>query len=81
GPMEEVKTTPIPNHQCVNATCERKLDALGNAVITKCPQGCLCVVRGASNIVPANGTCFQLATTKPPMAPGDNKDNKEEESN
>uniref|UniRef100_A0A224YBM1 Acid tail secreted protein n=1 Tax=Rhipicephalus zambeziensis TaxID=60191 RepID=A0A224YBM1_9ACAR len=60
---EDMKTTPIPDGQCVKAMCERKLDHLGNVVTTKCPEGCLCVVTAASSIVPANGTCYDLATT------------------
>uniref|UniRef100_A0A131YW19 Acid tail secreted protein n=1 Tax=Rhipicephalus appendiculatus TaxID=34631 RepID=A0A131YW19_RHIAP len=70
---EDIKTTPIPDGQCVTAICERRLNHLGKVVTTACPAGCLCVVREASNIVPANGTCYALAntTTKTPAVQQD----------
>nr|A0A141SFN5.1 RecName: Full=Complement inhibitor RaCI5; AltName: Full=Rhipicephalus appendiculatus complement inhibitor 5; Flags: Precursor [Rhipicephalus appendiculatus]AML25524.1 complement inhibitor RaCI5 precursor [Rhipicephalus appendiculatus] len=48
---------------CIEKTCNRSIDAAGKKVIAGCPGGCLCVFNVSDVTYPANGTCYQLATT------------------
>nr|XP_054932776.1 complement inhibitor RaCI6-like [Dermacentor andersoni] len=49
--------------QCQNVTCSRRLNHLGVAVTSGCPEGCLCVISAPDSVANANGTCYELMTT------------------